>query len=262
MGSDVLDEETRRGTIPDEVFAELRMWILSGRFKAGERLPAERDLAVSLGTNRNTLREAIRRLQQARLVTVRQGQGVTVADFRRTGGVELLEPFLLHSSDAAERIRAMGDLLAARTVVMDFAIQLAVERADASDVQRLSDARLLLERAHAAQDRLSLATGYQQWLDILISASRSLPTRWVANPFLDLNRSFMDQFPLLWVLDPTFPVYLQAVETAMRVGSVEQALKASRSYHDRIDAVVRELLQQVIDAGAASAGPAGVPRRE
>ena len=82
------------GNIAATVFQDLRRAILRGEFAPGERLPGERELAQKYQTNRNTLREAVRRLEHARLVTVRHGQGVTVADFRKTGTMELLPPFL------------------------------------------------------------------------------------------------------------------------------------------------------------------------
>ncbi|NLE48812.1 MAG: winged helix-turn-helix transcriptional regulator, partial [Sandaracinaceae bacterium] len=71
--------------LTEELFDRLRARILSDEFTKGQRLPPERELAREYATNRNTLREAIRRLEQAGLVTVRQGQGVTVTDFRREG---------------------------------------------------------------------------------------------------------------------------------------------------------------------------------
>ena len=54
------------------IFEDLRKQILSGELKPGERLTPERELALKYHTNRNTLREAIRKLEQIRLVTVRQ----------------------------------------------------------------------------------------------------------------------------------------------------------------------------------------------
>ena len=70
------------GNIAATIYRELRRQILHGELAPGERLPGERELAQRYDTNRNTLREAVRMLEQARLVTVRHGQGVTVADFR------------------------------------------------------------------------------------------------------------------------------------------------------------------------------------
>src|SRR6476619_3503456 len=106
-----MPEEGRNANIADTIFVELRRKILCGELKAGERLSGERELATKYGTNRNTLREAVRKLEQARLVTVRHGQGVTVADFRKTGTLELLSPFLEHSPDLVESAHLLEDIL-------------------------------------------------------------------------------------------------------------------------------------------------------
>lgn len=235
----------RRTKIADDVFGELQMWILAGRYKPGDRLPPERDLAIQLGTNRNTLREAIRRLEQARLITVRQGQGVTVADFRQTGSIDLLEPFLLFSEEPTEKARAISDLMSARAWVLEYALELASRRADVADINKLSDIRKLLMTAYTAEDRNTLAAGYQHWLSALVDTAHSLPIRWVANPFLELNRTFMERFPTLWVLDESFPRYLLETEKAIASGDAERARKANRQYYERIDARVNDLLRQV-----------------
>jgi DNA-binding FadR family transcriptional regulator len=49
--------------------------ILGGRFKVGERLPTERELAETLGVSRNVIREAIARLMFEGTVEPRQEWG-------------------------------------------------------------------------------------------------------------------------------------------------------------------------------------------
>jgi GntR family transcriptional repressor for pyruvate dehydrogenase complex len=235
----------RKTKIADDVFTEVQTQILSGRYRPGDRLPPERELALQLGTNRNTLREAFRRLEQARLITVRQGQGVTVADFRQTGSIELLEPFLTFGEDPGEKSKAVTDLLAARTWVLEYALGLAAQRADVADIHKLSDIRKLLVSAYQAGDQSTLAVGFQHWMGAIVDAAHSLPTRWVANPFLELNRNFMERFPTLWVLDESFPRYLLETEKAISTGDAERARKANRQYYDRIDALITDLLRQV-----------------
>ena len=56
------DHSPAAGNIAATVFQDLRRAILSGEFSAGERLPGERELAQKYQTNRNTLREAVRRI--------------------------------------------------------------------------------------------------------------------------------------------------------------------------------------------------------
>ena len=52
--------------IESTVYVDLRRQILSGALAAGERLPGERELAAKYDTNRNTLREAVRRAADPR----------------------------------------------------------------------------------------------------------------------------------------------------------------------------------------------------
>lgn len=241
-----MPETTKKTTIAEDVYAQLREQILSGVYAAGDRLPPERDLAAALGTNRNTLREAVRRLEQANLLTVRQGSGATVCDFRRTGGIELLEPFLMHGSDVVERARALVDLLAARTEVLEFAVGLATARATIQDVARLTGLRMELVDRFDRGDHAGLAKGYERWIDALIDASHSLPTRWIANPFLRLNRRFMEEFPALWVLDASFPHYLRETELALADRDLPRATRAHHEYYQKIDAIVVPLLRQVL----------------
>ena len=67
-------------TIADQVADQLRRLITSGDYKPGDRIPAERDLAIQLGVGRPAVREALRELKaQGLLVTGRGAQGTTVA---------------------------------------------------------------------------------------------------------------------------------------------------------------------------------------
>lgn len=57
----------------DDVLAQLRHAVLSGRVPDGERLPSERELAEAFGVSRATVREAIRVLEASGMVQVRLG---------------------------------------------------------------------------------------------------------------------------------------------------------------------------------------------
>ncbi|KIX11743.1 FadR/GntR family transcriptional regulator [Dethiosulfatarculus sandiegensis] len=59
--------------ISDEVLAQIKDAILTGRFKPGEKLPSERELIESFNVSRAVIREAVRSLELTGFVTVRQG---------------------------------------------------------------------------------------------------------------------------------------------------------------------------------------------
>lgn len=60
--------------------AALQSMIRDGRFKAGEALPPQRELASTLGVSRNSLREAVSILATVGLLSVEQGRGTFVVD--------------------------------------------------------------------------------------------------------------------------------------------------------------------------------------
>jgi len=228
------------------IFQDLQRQILKGELAAGERLPGERELAGKYNTNRNTLREAVRKLEQSRLVTVRHGQGVTVADFRRTGTMELLSPFLETAPEPAEVVQMLEDILPARLMVIEFAVRLAVRRADRRDVERLQDITELLIAAYESGDPTVVARGFQRWLDALIDASHSVAVRWIANPSLEAYRELLDRFPFLWVLDPSFPKHLREFIAACAAGDEDRAIEVTRGYYRGIDNAFFKVLNSTL----------------
>jgi DNA-binding FadR family transcriptional regulator len=142
-----------------QIADQLAQLIASGEFPSGSRLPAERELAVSLGVSRASVREAIISLEMSGLVEVRVGTGIFVTTpvegGSRAGGDAGPGPF---------------ELLAARKLVEGEIAALAatVASPDATDALRQSVKRLAASiddfAAREAADRdfhllLARATG-------------------------------------------------------------------------------------------------------
>ena len=66
----------------DEVFDQISEFIRAGRFAPGGRLPAERELAATFNTSRQTIREALYRAELVGLIEVRHGTGSFVVAAR------------------------------------------------------------------------------------------------------------------------------------------------------------------------------------
>lgn len=89
----------------DEVVAQIQGAILSGRYQAGDRLPAERDLCSLFGVSRPTLREALRALEVLGSLDIRPGKrgGIFVASPSGDGvGYALAALIDLHGATAEE----------------------------------------------------------------------------------------------------------------------------------------------------------------
>ncbi len=248
------DSERQPGNnIAETLFRELRARILRGELPVGARLPGERELAATYDTNRNTLREAFRKLEHARLITVRHGQGVTVADFRQTGTLDLLTPLLEAAPDFGEAVHILEDILPARLLVIELAARVAVRRATEGDIERLASVSALLTDAFTRGDTETLGLSFHTWLDALVAAAHSVAIRWIANPFLEAYREVLSRFPNLWVLEPTFPGHLAEVLAAFGSRDEERAGRSVRSYYETVDAQMLEIVRRVV-TGAAEQG--------
>lgn len=67
-------------TLTDQTVLAIQESIRSGKFPAGSQLPPEMELLQMLGISRTTLREALRILEEQRLIRKRRGLGTFVLD--------------------------------------------------------------------------------------------------------------------------------------------------------------------------------------
>jgi DNA-binding GntR family transcriptional regulator len=93
-----------RPSLVDGAESALRNWLAPGRYRQGDRLPPEHEVAAMLGVSRGTLRSALQRLERSGEIVRRQGSGTFVGrmGFPTAFGerLERLEPY---SSVAARR---------------------------------------------------------------------------------------------------------------------------------------------------------------
>jgi len=66
--------------LADQVAAKLQQLISSGEYKKGDKIPTEPELMERFGVGRSTVRESVRILANAGLVSVQQGKGTFVED--------------------------------------------------------------------------------------------------------------------------------------------------------------------------------------
>ncbi len=134
-----------RRPIPDEVASRIQAKILDGSFAAGERLPAERELASQLRVNRSSVREGLKKLEQLRLVDIQRGSGAHVQDSQHAS-FEIVREML---SDAGRpNLARIRDLLELREVIFPGLLRLALERASDAELESCVE---LMRRA-AAQE--------------------------------------------------------------------------------------------------------------
>src|SRR4051794_26467369 len=114
-----------------QIHADLRAAILAGEYAAGDALPSERQLSDELGAGRHAVREALKRLQQAGLVSISQGGATRVRDWHRHGGLDLLLA-LGADGEAPPELGLARATLEMRASIGADAARLCARRADAA----------------------------------------------------------------------------------------------------------------------------------
>ena len=164
----------------DLATALLRDQILGGAVTAGERLPPERSLAQSLGINRQTLRSALARLESEGLVKARQGSGVTVLDYRLTGGVALL-PHLLRVGEPT----LLQPFLTLRRAVASEAVAVACREATDTELDALG---VLADSLSIEMDIDRLADGNLRFGRQVLRLANNLPMELLFNTVTEVYR--------------------------------------------------------------------------
>jgi GntR family transcriptional repressor for pyruvate dehydrogenase complex len=103
----------------EQVLERLRAYVTEAGLKSGDKLPAERELAASLGVSRASVKQAIVVLEVQGLVEARHGGGTYLV--RDTLDVEPVEQLV-------ERRKRLPDVLEAREALETKLAELAAER--------------------------------------------------------------------------------------------------------------------------------------
>lgn len=141
--------------ISDVVASTLERRILEGSLKPGDRLPAERELALELGVSRPSLREAIQKLASKGMLQSRQGGGTYVTAALENSFFDPWQEMMGSYPNLRE------DMLEFRRMIEGQAAEWAAERATEADLLRLDQAFSALQTAFQSDD-----TGKRSAVDI------------------------------------------------------------------------------------------------
>ncbi len=139
-----------RSSVAEQVAQRILSLVKSGELKPGDHLPPERDLALSLGVSRPSVREAIRGLAILGVVRTRQGGGAYISDL---DAQELLEPLHFFISLQDTNIR---ELYAARVLIESAVAEGATARLRKEQLDQLD--AILAEQ----EDLLDSAEGFRR----------------------------------------------------------------------------------------------------
>ena len=164
--------------------------MLTGRYAPGDRLPGQRAMAAELGVNMATAREAIKRLEQLRLVEVRHGDAMRVLDWRAHGGLDVL----IHAAQQTLDPATLRDVMEARRALLAEAARRAAQRRTPEQAALLGS--LAGELAAAGDDRTAQGLDFAFYA-VLIEAAGNVVYQLIANTIRDVYFEHLDFFRAL-----------------------------------------------------------------
>ena len=233
-----------RQSIAEEAAARLRSLILSGELKAGAKLPSERELAARFGTNRNTLREALRTLEALGLVAVRQGAPSEVLDFRQSGNLALIPYFMKEVGFGPGLAAVVRDLYALRRDFIVHMARAAAARASRADLEQVEEiaGRIGSERAEARR----VAALDIDFYNALVRATGNPVNRWIYNTFVPIFDFIVEHMPAEWSFPADYFAGIARVARAVTAGRPEAAARAVRAHLTKTDETVFALLDAIV----------------
>jgi GntR family transcriptional repressor for pyruvate dehydrogenase complex len=240
-----------RAAVSEDIYRQLRDAILSGALAPGTALSGERVLAEQFAVNRHAVREAMRRLEQSRLVEVSHGGSTRVLDWRTHAGLELLS-----------ELSATGDLAALamlRSVVeMRLAVGVDAARLAAQRISQEAAAALLahvvrIRSVSPVPDLVALGESYDTLWRLIVAASDNIAYQLSDNTLVQALHRFPEL--ALAVSGPEITDLDRQHDLARAISSHDDVLAAEVA-RDLLERMVAES-ERVVEASGATPGTLG-----
>jgi DNA-binding FadR family transcriptional regulator len=165
-------EPVKNQRISDEILRQIRDAVLGGKFKIGDRLPNERELAQQFAASRTSVREALRGLEQTGVIRIKKGIN---------GGVFVADPdhrLVSRPFQTLLQLRkvSMDNIVEARLIFEPAAARLAAQRAKLEDLEEMEQ---VIEKMSNAVNTGELPTSFDLKFHKLIA-------RAARNPILEM----------------------------------------------------------------------------
>lgn len=163
--------------------------ILGGKWKPGDRLPSERELAAEMGIGKTVVHSGFEQLAAMGLVEIKPKSGIYVADYMKTGNIETLNAIVHLNGDELSREVAVA-ILDLRLAIEGMAFRAFALSHSAEDITHLR-AMTAAIRARAQHSGVEeLAELFFRWhREICILSGKSILTLFM-NTMHDVSIAF------------------------------------------------------------------------
>jgi len=229
----VVFETIRKNTAPEMVIEQMMKKISAGEIAAGSRLPSQRDLALSFGVGRSSIREALNALAVMGYLDVQQGRGTFIA-----GELPGADPSVTQLKEALQA-GSLLDLIELRETLECKAAELAAERIEARQLTELKQSLRDMEESPEDYRRFFKADLEFHTLLSEATANRifSEMLRFLLAKVVDHHEKFKTSF-----LSPAYRAHsIRTLKQVLACIEREDGRGAAEWMRDHLNAIRREL---------------------
>ena len=224
-------QQVRTRRVFEEICDQIRQRLASGVLKPGDKLPAERDLALEFKVSRPAVREALRTLEISGVVSLQKG--VKGGAFIRDGNPQLLTQSLQDLMFLGKV--SLQSLTETRVLINGLVIQLACERATEEDFQAIEDNIDYIERTDDLEHRAEVS---MLFFRLIARATRNEVLTMLVDSLGDIIRFVIDKTGRM--ARPELVAVRRRILKGLRARDVKAATKAMNDYlevvHQGMDA--------------------------
>lgn len=248
--------KTRR--VFEEICEQIRNRLSSGVLKPGDKLPAERDLALEFKVSRPAVREALRTLEISGIVSLHKG--VKGGAFIRNGNPAMLTQSLQDLMFLG-RV-SLRSLAEARVLINGVVMKLACERATEEDFRAIEEN---IDYIESIDDMTLRADAGVLFFRLIARATRNEVLMMLVDSLSDIIRVVIDRTGR--IARPELVPVRRRILNAMRARDADAAVEAMNEYlgvvHQGMDAEPIELVRpgRAVAAVAKDALPGPKPAR-
>ncbi|RGZ01564.1 FadR/GntR family transcriptional regulator [Clostridium sp. AM58-1XD] len=169
--------------VADQIIEEIR----KGRWKVGDKLPPEAELAAIFGVSRVCLREGLKKLNVLGIVKIMQGDGTYVNEVNPS---EFMKPLFTLMTVTENNIDEIYD---ARIFVESGACRLAAKNRTDEEIKILKNYIDSMEEAIAFNDFASYSKYDRKFHDLLVAASKNQLLVLISKMFNDIAKRYTNR---------------------------------------------------------------------
>ncbi len=219
--------------VPEQIAEMLLKYILQGGVSPGDKLPPERTLATQLNVTRATLREALKKLEQLKLIVIHQGKGIIIEDFHNAS-IDLI--FSLLVIDGEIDFKILENIFEARELFATDVARLAAKRSEKKDIEQM---KILMEELVNTTDPIKIHLLDFEFFRQMALASKNIVYILLMNTIKTIYDKHLDLFlPSSTNLNTSLQ---QEILQAVINGDEEKAAQSARKFLQRGMSLLKSL---------------------